>query len=79
MKLDKNGDSEGNFSVLAFRELSNDAKVIDNFSCKYQMRPVGQFYQSDQFPVSEFIKLFILNNNETIQSHIITNIFRVTK
>lgn len=66
MKLDKNGDSEGNFSVLAFRELDGVAKVRDNFSCKFQMRPVGQFFQSQSQsdPVSEFIKALISHHNE---------------
>lgn len=55
MKLDQNGDSEGNFSVLAFRKVLDDQNVHGNFSCKYQMRPVGQFYQQPgDFPVSEF-------------------------
>ncbi|XP_018562246.1 receptor-type guanylate cyclase Gyc76C isoform X2 [Anoplophora glabripennis] len=44
MKLDKNGDSEGNFSVLAYRE--SPVSHGRNFSCGYQMRPVGQFYQT---------------------------------
>ncbi|XP_017772272.1 PREDICTED: receptor-type guanylate cyclase Gyc76C-like isoform X2 [Nicrophorus vespilloides] len=48
MRLDKNGDSEGNFSVLALtRHPSNT--VIKNFTCAYQMRPVGQFQQGE-FP-----------------------------
>ncbi|RZC33646.1 guanylate cyclase 32E [Asbolus verrucosus] len=51
MKLDQNGDSEGNFSVLAFQRVSGDQHVHGNFSCPYQMRPVGQFFQqSDAFP-----------------------------
>lgn len=56
MKLDQNGDSEGNFSVLALRKvLDNDQHVHGNFLCNYQMRPVGQFYQQPgDFPVSEF-------------------------
>lgn len=45
MRLDKNGDSEGNFSVLALTYPKN-TNVIDNFSCEYQMRPVGQFRQA---------------------------------
>ncbi|KAJ8964719.1 hypothetical protein NQ314_004684, partial [Rhamnusium bicolor] len=52
MKLDEYGDSEGNFSVLAFRETYPNTLVRNNFSCAYQMRPVGQFYQADdiEFP-----------------------------
>lgn len=53
MKLDKNGDSEGNFSVLAYRETPDPSGR--NFSCGYQMRPVGQFYQTqNELPVSKF-------------------------
>lgn len=46
MKLDKNGDSEGNFSVIAYTEPENTT-VLYNFSCPFQFRPVGQFFQSD--------------------------------
>lgn len=54
MQLDKNGDSEGNFSVLAFR-YTNNTTVHKNFTCSYQMRPVGQFFQQyGEYPVSEF-------------------------
>lgn len=44
IKLDKFGDSEGNFSVLA---LKKDYFRMDNFSCDYQMKPVGQFQQGE--------------------------------
>lgn len=47
MKLDKNGDSEGNYSVIAY-SVPKDKNVRDNFTCDYQMRPVGQFYQSSE-------------------------------
>jgi guanylate cyclase len=51
MKLDDNGDSEGNFSVLAFQQVTNNKHVYGNFACSYQMRPVGQFFQQwDDFP-----------------------------
>ncbi|XP_017892325.1 receptor-type guanylate cyclase Gyc76C-like isoform X2 [Ceratina calcarata] len=40
IKFDKYGDSEGNFSVLA---LKKDPFRFNNFSCDYQMKPVGQF------------------------------------
>lgn len=46
IKLDLNGDSEGNFSVLA---LKPHPLVVKNFTCSYHMVPVGQFQQSD-FP-----------------------------
>ncbi|XP_067206722.1 receptor-type guanylate cyclase Gyc76C-like [Linepithema humile] len=44
IKLDKYGDSEGNFSVLA---LKKEALHQDNFTCEYQMAPVGQFQQGE--------------------------------
>ncbi|GAB1861123.1 Guanylate cyclase [Camponotus japonicus] len=44
IKLDKFGDSEGNFSVLA---LKKEPFIRDNFSCDYQMLPVGQFLQGE--------------------------------
>ncbi|XP_030761809.1 receptor-type guanylate cyclase Gyc76C-like isoform X2 [Sitophilus oryzae] len=49
MKLDKNGDSEGNFSVLAFKNCSKPVYVggSNNFSCPFHMVPVGQFFQSE--------------------------------
>lgn len=59
MQLDKNGDSEGNYSVLALTNVltnnnnKNNAIVFHNFTCQYQMRQVGQFQQGE-FPVSEF-------------------------
>lgn len=49
--LDSNGDSEGNFSVLAFKPHN---VTINNFHCSYHMIPVGVFYQpgnsNDSFP-----------------------------
>lgn len=44
IKLDKNGDSEGNFSVLA---LKKEPLQNQNWSCNFQMKPVGQFQQGD--------------------------------
>lgn len=46
MKLDKNGDSEGNFSVLGYTE-PEDQNVVYNFSCPFQLRPIGQFFQPE--------------------------------
>ncbi|XP_014244196.1 receptor-type guanylate cyclase Gyc76C-like [Cimex lectularius] len=45
--LDSNGDSEGNFSVLAFkpRQLAED-----NFTCSHQMVPVGIFLHGASLP-----------------------------
>lgn len=45
IKLDKFGDSEGNFSVLA---LKKEPFRDQNFSCDYQMLPVGQFLQQGE-------------------------------
>lgn len=59
MQLDKNGDSEGNFSVLALKPNPDNHEIIKNFSCRYQMVPVGQFQQGE-FPVSELHKLLFL-------------------
>ncbi|XP_050577138.1 receptor-type guanylate cyclase Gyc76C-like [Bombus affinis] len=44
IKFDKFGDSEGNFSVLA---LKKDPFHFNNFSCDFQMKPVGQFQQGE--------------------------------
>lgn len=44
IKLDEQGNSEGNFSVLA---LQKSPMQRDNFSCDYQMIPVGQFHQGE--------------------------------
>lgn len=63
MQLDKNGDSEGNFSVLAFKPTDVlGGEVTKNFTCPYQMVPVGQFREGE-FPVSEFLQLNILKLN----------------
>ncbi|XP_019756594.2 receptor-type guanylate cyclase Gyc76C isoform X1 [Dendroctonus ponderosae] len=49
IKLDKNGDSEGNFSVLAYRETEQlYLGGSNNFSCSFYMAPVGQFYQNEK-------------------------------
>jgi len=55
IKLDPSGDSEGNFSVLA---LKREPFRIDNFSCDYQMVPVGQFQQGENLLVSELSVTF---------------------
>ncbi|XP_071447576.1 receptor-type guanylate cyclase Gyc76C-like [Hetaerina americana] len=44
INLDKNGDSEGNFSVLALRK-HEEPLVHQNFSCPFQLLPVGLFLQ----------------------------------
>ncbi|CAH1099339.1 unnamed protein product [Psylliodes chrysocephalus] len=63
MKLDKNGDSEGNYSVIAY-SVPKDKNVRDNFTCDYQMRPVGQFYQSSE--PNNTIPRYELNSNTQI-------------
>jgi len=52
INLDKFGDSEGNFSVLA---LKKESFHTDNFSCDYQMLPVGQFQQGETLVSELFI------------------------
>lgn len=60
MKIDRNGDSEGNFSVLALVPTADNI-VHRDYKCNYQMRPVGQFFQLDSaYPVSEFIVFLLL-------------------
>ncbi|XP_067013444.2 receptor-type guanylate cyclase Gyc76C [Anabrus simplex] len=41
IKIDKNGDSEGNFSVLSFIE--EEMRIYD-FTCAWSLSPVGTFY-----------------------------------
>lgn len=61
MKIDQNGDSEGNFSVLALTHVSAEHRIVRrNFSCDFQMRPVAQFQAQTDLPVSEFACLFLL-------------------
>lgn len=51
-KLDANGDSEGNFSVVAVKKYPLYVNMNSyNFSCDYSFIPVGQFYQGDTLPV----------------------------
>lgn len=54
IKLDQSGDSEGNFSVLA---LKKEPFNLSNFTCDYQMKPVGQFQQGETL-VSELFVAF---------------------
>ncbi|CAG9865362.1 unnamed protein product [Phyllotreta striolata] len=63
MNLDKNGDSEGNYSVVAF-SLPKNKIVRDNFTCDYQLRPVGQFYQSSD--LNNSFPRYELNSNTQI-------------
>ncbi|XP_057667312.1 receptor-type guanylate cyclase Gyc76C-like isoform X1 [Diorhabda carinulata] len=64
MKFDKNGDSEGNYSVIAYSEPENKNLGKYNFTCDYQMRPVGQFYQSSD--VNNSLPRYELNVNTQI-------------
>jgi len=68
IKLDKFGDSEGNFSVLA---LKKEPFIRDNFSCDYQMLPVGQFLQGETLVSELFVAFreifFMTRNNESWQ------------
>ncbi|XP_046680074.1 receptor-type guanylate cyclase Gyc76C-like isoform X1 [Homalodisca vitripennis] len=51
IKLDSNGDSEGNFSVVAVMKKDFSLQFGDhNFTCDYYMVPVGQFQQGDKLP-----------------------------
>ncbi|XP_050310178.1 receptor-type guanylate cyclase Gyc76C-like [Anthonomus grandis grandis] len=56
IKLDKNGDSEGNFSVLAYKESEQVSFPGPkyNFSCPFLIGPVGQFYQSDDVDLPQY-------------------------
>lgn len=55
IKIDHNGDSEGNFSVLALKPYK---MARENFSCDLHMVPVAYFQQAENFPVSESSLLF---------------------
>ncbi|XP_077302686.1 receptor-type guanylate cyclase Gyc76C-like isoform X2 [Arctopsyche grandis] len=52
IKVDEHGDSEGNFTVLALKPYTPSHRERVNFSCDYQMVPVGHFQQglNDDFP-----------------------------
>ncbi|XP_055706306.1 receptor-type guanylate cyclase Gyc76C-like isoform X2 [Phlebotomus papatasi] len=52
IKIDGNGDSEGNFSVLALKPFHF---VEENFSCDYHMMPVAYFQQGEDFPEYKII------------------------
>lgn len=55
IKIDKFGDSEGNFSVLALKEKD----ITDrNFTCDFQMMPVAYFIEGVEIPVSELILFY---------------------
>lgn len=47
IRIDNNGDSEGNFSVLAFKESHFVAKDL-NFTCQDHMIQVATFHSNGQ-------------------------------
>ena len=51
IKIDNNGDSEGNFSVLAYKPFKYSYR--ENLSCNFHMVPVAHFQQGSDIPVSE--------------------------
>lgn len=53
IKIDRHGDSEGNFSVLAFKN-APPVNITHNISCSQYLVPVASFLQGDNdMPVSE--------------------------
>lgn len=53
IKIDRNGDSEGNFSVLAYKPFKYSFR--DNLTCNYHMVPVAYFQQGEDFPEYKLI------------------------
>ena len=49
IRIDENGDSEGNYTVLAsifsseWQKIQISKKSNQTFSCRYQMKPIGMF------------------------------------
>lgn len=69
IRIDNNGDSEGNYTVLAVkfnnvsRRIAVAKKVANDFYCHYEMVPVGRFdyaadYSEDKTPVIRDISWF---------------------
>lgn len=63
IKIDSNGDSEGNYSVLAATRLTDENRdkyllkgdTSVNFTCEYILRPISTFHLSaTSGPVSYF-------------------------
>lgn len=70
IKIDKFGDSEGNFSVLALKPESANFANGDNFTCTMHMIPVANFHQrggENDLPVSEF-RIYFKCPSETTSS-----------
>lgn len=65
IRIDDNGDSEGNYTVLAvkFNNISRAINVNkmgdkDKFHCHYEMMPVGRFdYTNNTTPVSNIFSV----------------------
>ncbi|XP_067647261.1 receptor-type guanylate cyclase Gyc76C-like isoform X2 [Eurosta solidaginis] len=53
IKIDQNGDSEGNFSVLAYKPHKH--YFSDNVSCNFHMVPVAYFQQGEDIPEYKLI------------------------
>ncbi|KAK3910945.1 Receptor-type guanylate cyclase Gyc76C [Frankliniella fusca] len=52
IKIDEQGDSEGNFSVLALKPYNFQ---LNNFTCAFHMIPVGQFHHQGKSPEYKLI------------------------
>lgn len=59
IKIDKYGDSEGNFSVVALKPYNYT--MPNGINCSYGMVPVAYFQQGDDIPVSESSFFLFLN------------------
>ncbi|KAI8121971.1 hypothetical protein FF38_05671 [Lucilia cuprina] len=53
IKIDNNGDSEGNFSVLAYKPFKYSYR--ENLSCNFHMVPVAHFQQGSDIPEYKLI------------------------
>ncbi|XP_055371824.1 receptor-type guanylate cyclase Gyc76C-like [Condylostylus longicornis] len=53
IKIDKNGDSEGNFSVVALKPYRHN--IRENITCELHMVPVAYFQQGANFPEYKLI------------------------
>ncbi|KAM8707767.1 hypothetical protein ACLKA7_014840 [Drosophila subpalustris] len=53
IKIDQYGDSEGNFSVLAYKP--HKWNITENIRCNYHMVPVAYFHQGEELPEYKLI------------------------
>ncbi|XP_030570919.1 receptor-type guanylate cyclase Gyc76C-like [Drosophila novamexicana] len=53
IKIDQYGDSEGNFSVLAYKP--HKWNISENIRCNYHMVPVAYFHQGEELPEYKLI------------------------